>query len=560
MHKIRDNETLGAVLLDRLAADPAGVACRLVHLDGSCESVSVSRLMHKAMAYAERFGPARPHRKIIGVSLYHGLDLHAAFVGALLAGHIPTMLAPPSPRMEPGKYTSSLVQMLRHMKPDHLVLDGRVYEELDRLAVASASDVSVIDSRTIPDSGKVDSPQTDPDAIALIQHSSGTTGLQKGIALSHRAILAHNRIYSERLGLGPDDVIVSWLPLYHDMGFIACFLLPLLQGIRFVEISPFDWVRKPGLLFEQIDKNKATLCWLPNFAYSFIAESVRPRDLQENLDLSTIRAWINCSEAVYHSSHMAFLKRFEPYGANRSQFTASYAMAENVFAVTQSLPDEYRTLRINREIFTSTHRAEPYEGADALIFVSNGRVLDGTELAVADDAGHILPSGHVGELLIRGVHRFIEYFGRDDLTRAAVNSEGWYRTGDLGFLHDGELYVTGRKKDLLIIQGRNFYPTDVEEVVGKVPGIAPGRVVAFGLADEASGTERMVVLAEAGSVSVNDKRLALAVRNHVAQELDCTPGDVRIVPSRWLIKSTSGKIARADNRRKYIEQFLPLKP
>ncbi len=556
----QDNKTLGTILLDRLAAEPEAEACRLVSEDGSFESVSVGRLMRKAMAYAEHFGVASERRKIIGVSLYHGLDLHAAFIGGLLSGHIPTMLAPPSPRMEPGKYTDSLVQMLGHIRPDHLVLDAGVFGKLDKLALHSVSGSDIVDSTTIPESGNIAHFATDPDAVALIQHSSGTTGLQKGISLSHRAVLDHNSIYSKRLSIQRKDIIVSWLPLYHDMGFIACFLLPLLEGVLFVEISPFDWVRKPVLLLEQIHKHKGTLCWLPNFAYAFLAESVRPRQIPEGLDLSGIRAWINCSEPVYHSSHVAFLERFGRYGVNQPQFTASYAMAENVFAVTQSLPGEYRTLSVNRETFTDTHRAEPDDSPSSFTFVSNGPPLEHTELTVADEAGRFLRNGRVGELLVRGAHRFAEYFGRDDLTRAALDGNGWYHTGDLGFLFDGELFVTGRKKDLIIIQGRNFYPADIEEVVGRIDGIAAGRVVAFGLADEASGTERLIILAEPENDAVaEERRLALKVRNHVAQELDCTPSDVRIVPCRWLIKSTSGKLARTDNRRKYVEHFASSK-
>ncbi|HYH42799.1 MAG TPA: AMP-binding protein [Burkholderiales bacterium] len=551
------NETLASLLLERLATEPQAEICRLVRGDGNCDSVTVERLMRKAMAYAEYLGPVHGRRKIVGISLYHGLDLHAAFIGGLLSGHIPTMLAPPSPRMERGKYASAFRQMVRHIEPDHLVVDKDVYRELETLDLAEASSV-LVDAGTIPDRGDFAPCAHDPDGLALIQHSSGTTGLQKGVGLTHRAILAHHRLYSSRLDITPRDVIVSWLPLYHDMGFMACFLLPLMRRVLFVEMSPFDWVRQPGMLLEQIHKHRGTLCWMPNFAYSFLAESVR--QVPEELDLSSMRAWINCSEPVYHSSHKAFLARFGRYGADRSQLSASYAMAENVFAVTQSLPGEYRELAVNRQTFMSEHRAQRSDKPDALTFVSNGRVLQGTEVAVADDAGGFLEPGCVGELWVRGIHRFSEYFGRADLTASAMTEHGWYRTGDLGFVFENELYVTGRKKELLIIQGRNFYPADIEDVVGRIEGVAPGRVVAFGIADEASGTERLTILAEADNPAPgSEKRLALTVRNRVAQELDCTPGDVRIVPSRWLIKSTSGKLARTDNRRKYIEQFTASK-
>jgi acyl-CoA synthetase (AMP-forming)/AMP-acid ligase II len=397
----------------------------------------------------------------------------------------------------------------------------------------------------------------DADEVALLQHSSGTTGLQKGVALSHRAVLRHNRAYASRIELTRDDVIVSWLPLYHDMGFVACFLLPLLARVPFVELSPFDWVLRPVSLFEQIQRHRATLCWMPNFAFQFMADSVRTSQIPEGLSLASVRAWVNCSEPVQHTAHRAFLERFAQYGACESQLTASYAMAENVFAVTQSNAGEYKVLRVNRRLFTDEHRIESDEDDTALAFISNGTPVEGTEVSVIDEHERVMPEGCVGELCVRGDYLFSGYFRREDLTREALTAEGFYRTGDLGFVRGGEVYVTGRKKDLIIVQGRNFYPADVERVVASVEGVTAGRVVVFGLANEKTGTEGLIVLAESEEFEGDEaRRLALKVRNAVAQELDCTPQDVRVVPPRWLVKSTAGKLARADNRSKYLENFV----
>ncbi len=544
--------TLVANLATQLEERASEEWCRLLATDGTATSITVRQLLERAMAFAASYGPTNSERKLIAVCLYHGLDLHAAFLGALWAGHLPTMIAPPSPRMEPAKYAASFADMLGHVKPAIVVSDAATIAKLETLSLASFPASRVLDRETVESAGWVAPHIGRASDLALLQHSSGTTGLQKGVALSHAAILDHNRVYRERLELRPTDVACSWLPLYHDMGLIACFLLPLLERIKLVELSPFDWVSRPVSLLEAITQHRGTLCWLPNFAYQFLADSVKSTD---GLDLSTIRAFVNSSEPVLDASHRAFVERFRAFGAREDQLTASYAMAENTYAVTQSRPGGYRTMSIDRRTFSDHHRAVATD-VDPLVVVSNGAPLEGTDVAVLDEAGAHVPDGTVGELALRGSARFDGYFGRDDLTRAAMTEDGFYRTGDLGFVDTGEVFVTGRKKDLIIIQGRNFYPTDIERIVGETDGVVAGRVVAFGLRDEHKGTEGLVVLAEASDDAIEaHRKLVLAIRKRIAQSLDCTPSDVRVVPSRWLVKSTSGKLARSDNRAKYLATF-----
>ena len=545
--------TITSLLAQRLAEEPEAEWCRLVDAQGQIETITVRRLLERAMAFAARLGPPTPTRKDVAVCLYHGLDLHAAFLGALWAGHIPTMLAPPSPRMEAVKYARNFCHTIECVRPAVVILEPAVHARLDPAMLVPFQGVELLDPTAVPPATTVPSWPARPDDTAFIQHSSGTTGLQKGIAIQHGAVLRHHRHYAERLAMTPDDVIVSWLPLYHDMGFIACFLLPLLGRMRLVQLSPFDWVLRPHLLLEHIHRHRGTLCWLPNFAYSFMAQSIRPGQLAPELRLDTIRAWVNCSEPVYANSHAEFLTAFAPWGARADQFTACYGMAENVFAVTQTKPGAGRTIHVDRGLLATEHRAVLTGRLEDKSLVSNGPPVAGTEVAVLDDTDEPLPDGQVGQLVLRGVTLFSGYHRRADLTHAAFTAAGWYRTGDLGFLHEGEVFVTGRRKDLIIIQGRNFYPGDLEATAGRVPGIAAGRVVAFGLSDEVAGTEKLVILAEAEPDSAeHPKQLALKIRNAVAQELDCTLGLVQIVPTRWLVKSTSGKLARNDNRQKFL--------
>lgn len=553
---MRPSESLTARLAERFTNEPERVACNLVSADGSDDAVTVGRLIRKAMAYAEIYGRS-DEPQVVAVCLRHSLDLLAAFLGGLWAGQIPTILSPPSPRMEPTKYADSFRQMLLHIRPSALVISTAVRDHLSQLDLEEAARTRFITAESVPAEGDTAPVLPSPDAVALLQHSSGTTGLQKGVALSHRSVLDHNRAYTAHLGIQTDDVIASWLPLYHDMGFVACFLLPLLEGVRFVQISPFDWVLRPALLLEQIHRHRATLCWLPNFAFSFLAKNIREGQLAADLDLSSIRAWVDCSEPVTSAALGEFVDRFEANGVHAGQLTASYAMAENVFAVTQSLPGALGTVRVNRRAFEVDKRVELDESPQAMTLVSSGPLVEGTEMRILDAEERAVADDVVGDIAIRGPHLFAGYFRRDDLTAKAMTADGWYRTGDLGFLRDGQVYVTGRKKDLIIIQGRNIHSTDVELVTGRVEGVNPGRVVAFGIPDEQQGTDRLVIVLELlDETSDGGPAVSLKVRKAISQELDCTPSDVRVVPARWLVKSTSGKLARSDNRAKYIASFL----
>ena len=548
--------SLGELIFQRLAKDPDETVSVLVRSDGTELPVSASLLARRAAGFARHLGYVKGRRKVVAITLYQGLDLHAAWIGTVWAGHIPTMVAPPSMRMEPTKFASGFRGIMERIQADLQIIDHATAKKLgDELANLPAAIVA----EEVKDTEPINEPaHIAPNDIILIQHSSGSTGLQKAVALTSQQVLAHNSAYCRVLDISPRDTIVSWLPLYHDMGFVACFLLPLLHGIKLVEMSPFDWVLHPHTLFQAISRHRGTLCWLPNFAFSFLAQSVKLDPREPPPDISSIRAWINCSEPVISSSMRKFVERFAPLGANWQQMSSSYAMAENVFAATQSQPGRITELTVDRNAFMSLHMAVPVADSseNGMVFVSSGQPLPTTEMQIRGGDNDRVKDGQVGEIWLHGTHQFSGYFGSAELTSASIDTEGWYKTGDLGFFHDSELFVTGRSKDLIIIQGRNFYPGDIEKSIGEIEGISGGRVVAFGLPDEATGTEQLVVLAEAEISNKADPRmLALKMRNCIAQEFNCTPADTRIVPPRWLVKSTSGKPARSENRAKYIAQF-----
>jgi acyl-CoA synthetase (AMP-forming)/AMP-acid ligase II len=394
-----------------------------------------------------------------------------------------------------------------------------------------------------------------------LQHSSGSTGLQKGVMLSHRAVLNQIASYSEAIQLSPDDIVVSWLPLYHDMGLIAGFIMPILQGIPLVLMSPFHWIRDPRILLWAIHNHRGTLCWLPNFAYNFLATRIRPATIA-GLDLSSLRAVINCSEPVYAESHRAFLEQYAYYGLRESALATCYAMAENTFAVTQSVLDAPPALDVvDRRALMEERQAIPVDSglkpiAPTMTFVSCGIPIPNCEIKITDEQRQPLPERRVGEIALRGDSMLTGYYQRPDAS-AEVMADGWYFTGDMGYIADGELYITGRKKDLIIVGGKNVYPQDIENLLNDIPGLHPGRAVAFGVFNEQLGTEDVAVVAEADTDDLDARAdIMREIRARVAQSTDVMARYVHLVDAKWLIKTSSGKIARRANRDKFLDEVL----
>jgi len=425
-------------------------------------------------------------------------------------------------------------------------IDGR---SISQIASDSISQISL---EAAPQIASDSISQINPDDIAFLQHSSGTTGLQKGVALAHRAVLNQLAAYADALDLRASDSIVSWLPLYHDMGLIAAFVQPLVQGIPLILMSPFEWVGRPILLLRAIHEYRPTLCWLPNFAYNHMAARIRPRD-SDGLDVSSIRAFINCSEPVHHDSHAQFVTRFTSNGAHWGQIAVSYAMAENTFAVTQTpIGSAARVEWVSRAALQADKRAirlrEGY--LDAERHVSCGKPIPNTRVAVVDWADDFVGEGRVGELVVQSDCMLTAYYQRPDLRPL---ERGWYRTGDIGFILDGDIYVIGRSKDLIIHAGKNVFPQDIEAVVNGVAGVHPGRAVAFGVPDANEGTELIAVVAETDAATSDErKRINIEIRKRVGSQTDVSVGYVELVARGWLIKTSSGKIARGDNRNKWL--------
>ena len=568
--------TVSELLLKGYLDAPGRDALVVQHAGKADRVLTRAELLSGAAAYARLYAQAGiAPGEVVVLILQHGVDLVCAFFGAVLNGAVPAILPFLTEKLQPERYRSDLAALVKVTQPAAIL----TYPEFrSEVAAALEADGPV---RVLLDSGQVGPPKApdfealpgmrrQADDLVLLQHSSGTTGLQKGVALSHVAVLRQLAAYGRALNFDPQrDVVVSWLPLYHDMGLIAGFLMPLLLGAKLVLLSPFDWVRAPGRLLAAVSRYRGTLSWLPNFAYPFCAGRVREREL-EGLDLSSWRMVINCSEPVHIEAHRTFLERFASYGLRAEALGTCYAMAENVFAVTQSVPGRSPAVDVvDGRLFQEQRVAERVLGgktgdsansgkgllAGALENLSSGRLLPNVQARVLDEAGNELPERRVGEIALRSDCLLSGYYHRPDATASAFR-DGWYLTGDYGYLADGELYVSGRKKDLIIVGGKNVYPQDLEALAMQISGVHAGRVAAFGVYNSDAGTEEVAVVAEVDAVDRAEREpIAEAIRRNVTQGSDVALRRVLLVEPGWLIKTSSGKVARSANREKYL-QFL----
>ncbi|RLD09937.1 MAG: hypothetical protein DRI56_03435 [Chloroflexota bacterium] len=524
------------------------------------QPITYAELVHGAAKYARALQNAgiRPGEVVI-IILEHGADLIYAFWGAVLQGAIPSILPFLTEKLSPEIYRQSLSALINITTPAAFITYPAFVSEVQEAAAGADSMPTILTSADLPQEAPLDFQtlpglQRNPNDIVLLQHSSGTTGLKKGVALTHQAVFNQLENYASALKLREDDVVISWLPLYHDMGLIAGFLLPVLSGLHLVLMSPFDWIRAPQMMFKAITQYQGTLTWMPNFAYNFCAQKIRPQYLK-GINLSSLRAITNCSETIHWKSHQIFLERFAPHGLAPAALAASYAMAENVFAVTQG-GGGHRPMsvdQIDAHDFQTKRIARPATDGNTITWVSSGTPLDNVEIRVLDENLQPLPERGVGEIILRSDCMLTEYFNRPHATQEAF-LEGWYRTGDIGYIANGEVYVTGRQKELIIVGGKNIYPQDLERLANQVSGVHSGRVVAFGVYNENIGTEEVVLVAESETTDPAQRQaIATQIRQKINQGTDTVVRYVRIVEPKWLIKTSSGKIARGANRQKYID-------
>jgi acyl-CoA synthetase (AMP-forming)/AMP-acid ligase II len=517
------------------------------------------------VAAAEEYAPCLVEQgvrrgDVCALVLHHNRNLYPLYLAVCAVGALPAILAYPNPRLHPDKFRQGIEGMSRRSGLDWILTERDLQPVLEPLVTGGGSTIRGLqfplewqthaEGRPSPREYFAEVNPADP---MLLQHSSGTTGLQKPVVLSHEAVLEHVKRYADAIALTDSDKIVSWLPLYHDMGLIAAFHLPLVLGIPSIHIDPFQWVVAPSLLLEAITQERATLTWLPNFAFNMMALKVKDEDLQ-GVDLSSLRLIVNCSEPVRHESHENFFKRFQAYGLSPAVFSACYAMAETTFAVTQTTPGTAPSrLAVDRASLAQGKVEFAADGASARICVSSGKPIEGCKIRIVDENRSDVNTGTVGEIAVASATMFSGYRNYPEKT-VEVLCEGWYYTGDYGFQDNGELFVIGRKKDIIIVAGNNIYPEDVEDAVGMISGVVPGRVVAIAEENPDLGSEHVAIIAETSVVSESDRKALRLELIKAGMASGITIARVYLAPPRWLIKSSAGKPSRAGSREKLMSQ------
>ena len=478
-------------------------------------------------------------------------DFLIAFFAVLLAGGVPVPLYPPMRPAELADYWRRQAGTLRNCGARLLLVDAAMQSHRHLIRSMTGPVEHIVTVAELGDAPLRHSATPGPDDLAMLQYTSGSTADPKGVMLTHRNLLANLRVMGQAIGVNADDVFVSWLPLYHDMGLIGACLGSLYYGIPLVLIPPQAFLLRPERWLWAIHRYRATLSAAPNFALELCVYRV-PDSAIQGLDLCRWRLAFCGAEPIFEETLERFSQRFAPFGFRREALFPVYGLAENTLGLTFPPTGRApRILRIAREPFLQRGAAQPAPGTATLSFVSCGQPLREHEIRIVDEAGRELPDGMQGSVQFRGPSATAGYFHATETTRRLFH-DSWLDSGDLGFVFEGELYLTGRVKDLIIRAGRHIHPQAIEQAIGSVAGIRRGRVAVFGSYAPDEGTERLVVVAE---TRVADATALDALRkqvNAIAANLSGGPADeVILAPPGSVLKTSSGKLRRAACRAAY---------
>jgi fatty-acyl-CoA synthase len=526
-----------------------------------------AELLARSTELAERYCQAPPSGVVL-LLLPHSAELFLLHLGLVLIGRLPAILAWPTNRIDPEKYQRNILHQLRKLPAAQLLTLPRLSRSLNSGVPFTVTECPIneyqrfessfsmkLDISQVENHNSSDSEAGAPEHALFLQFSGGTTGEQKCIVVTAPMLVNQLDRLSMTLHFNREDGVVSWLPMYHDMGLIACFWLPLWNGVTSTQFAATEWLMHPGLLFDLMSKYQATFCWLPNFAFAYLAG--QKKRVGHQVNLAHVKGFINCSEPVRERSFNAFTEAFSVLGVRPEQCQASYAMAENVFAVTQTrlnrIPATFSRLCV--EGTALGQRQAAFNLLDDR-YISSGRALTDTAIRIKGSEGGLCGDRVAGAIEIRGASLFCGYWGKDGFQSQSLTADAWYETGDYGFTNGEDLYVIGRIKDIIITAGGNLIPEDIEALVNTVEGIHPGRVVAFGVDDQAQGTESLAVVAEIHGEFDSSSATALEheIRHLISSVLGIGVRYVHVTPERWIVKSTAGKISRRETRLRFLRE------
>jgi len=459
------------------------------------------------------------------------------------------------------EHRHKLLRVARRLKSPILYTDAKNLERLQALAaqVGESALFDELKTRTflvesitdISRPGRLHRPA--PDDLAFIQFSSGSTSEPKGVMLTHANLLANNQGATAIGQYGEQDVSLSWMPLTHDMGLIGFFLMQFANRAH-INLMPTElFVRRPLLWLQLASRKRVTLTCSPNFGYRHFLKVLGDRRL-DGVDLSSIRQIYNGAEPISVTLCNQFMSALAYTGLARQAMFPVYGLAEASLAVAFPKPGtDYTWVRVNRHRLNVGGRVEfnPADARDTLELICLGSAVPNTELRIADDSRAPLPDGHVGHILIRGASVTRGYFGDPEATALAIDAQGWLDTGDLGFIHEGALYIAGRSKEIIFVNGQNYYPYDLENIAQRAPGMDLNKLVAAGIARPgAQGEELVVFVLHRGSIAEflpTAAAVSRLINEHTGLEV------AQVIPTKRIPKTTSGKVQRHLLEKAYVD-------
>ncbi len=486
----------------------------------------------------------------VALMLPTGMDFFAGFFGAIYAGGVPVPIYPPARLAVLEEHMRRQAGILRNAGARVLI----TMPEALRFASFLRGQVETLESvetvASLHERGMVVQlpPTPDANATTFIQYTSGATGDPKGVVLSHANLLANIRAIGKAVEASPADAFVSWLPLYHDLGLIGGWLACLYYAARFYVMSPLSFLRRPESWLWAIHSFRGTLSASPNFGFEMCVNQINDADIA-GLDLSSLRMVVNGAEPVSVPTFLRFISRFSRYGFRPGAMAPCFGLAENTVALT--IPPLGRPPladRVDRDALSGQGIAEPAKphDASALEIASCGQPLPGHEVRIVDELGRRLEERHEGRLEFRGPSATSGYFRNEFESRELFRHGGWLDSGDLAYMAGGEVYVTGRVKDIIIRAGRHIYPQEIEQAIAQVPGIFKNGVAAFGVRDTSQGTERIVVIAETAERNPIERAALQRRAQEAAADILGVPLDEMIlVPPQTVPKTANEKIRRS---------------